>query len=93
MADEPVGVKEWSCRGKEAAQHFYDSGLVFAVNRFFLHRYGFAIAVVIDDETGAVMGLEALRDDKETIVFGKEQELSGFEKFIDYLKKGDYPEQ
>jgi hypothetical protein len=64
------------------AQELYDTGLLYLVNASVLHHFGYALAVVVDDnDQSKVIGLGVNKDDDpDGTWFAEEETISGRRK-------------
>lgn len=77
-------------RLENPAKFLLDSGLLFELNRTIFHPFGLALEVIIDDETGEVIGFGGIwdyREDPEGMLYGEEELKSGFKKFYKFMNE------
>ncbi len=68
------------------ASYLLDSGLLFEINRQFLHQLGLGLTVRDDGRGGRVIGIKDERADPGSLVFGREALEEGRRKFVRFLR-------
>lgn len=68
------------------ASYLVDSGLLFEINRLFLHPFGIGLTVKQNEQGKGVIGLKDSRPEPGDLVFGKEALEENRRKFVRFLR-------
>lgn len=70
----------------EAVQFLYDNGLLFEINRQVLHPLGYALRVIVDENTGEAFQLDMVQtSEQDGIIFGTVSFNEGYVKLEKFM--------